>query len=289
MRGETRELNNETRKSASGAFIQTAAGYTHYELGGNEQGEIVVLIHGFSVPYFIYDPTFEFLTQSGFYVLRYDLFGRGFSDRPRVNYNLDLFVTQLRDLLDALRFTPPVSLIGLSMGGIIASAFASRHPSRVRTVTLIDPAGAKALSLSPILKAAKMPFVAEAIVSVAGTEFLIQSMAKDLFDPKLVEHFIAQYRIQMAYKGFVNAILSSMRNGMLDSFEHVYQALGKLEKDVLLFWGRNDETVPFEHSKILTELLPRAQLHVIENCGHVPHYEKPDEVNPILLNFLRQI
>ena len=100
---ETQELNQETRRSAGGAFIQIANGITHYELGGNESGEIVVLVHGFSVPYFIYDLTFEFLTQSGFRVLRYDLFGRGFSDRPRADYNLDLFILQLTDLLDSLR------------------------------------------------------------------------------------------------------------------------------------------------------------------------------------------
>ena len=61
-----------------------------------------MLIHGFSVPYFIFDPTFNFLTKAGWRVLRYDLFGRGFSDRPHVRYNIDLFVRQLKELLDAL-------------------------------------------------------------------------------------------------------------------------------------------------------------------------------------------
>src|SRR5258706_14425412 len=118
MRDEIKELNNETRKFAGGSFIQLANGITHYELDGNESGEVVVLVHGFSVPYFIYDPPFKFLTESGFRVLRYDLFGRGFSDRPHCDYNLDLFVNQLADLLDAFRFTRPVNLIGLSMGGL---------------------------------------------------------------------------------------------------------------------------------------------------------------------------
>ncbi|MEP6895446.1 MAG: alpha/beta hydrolase, partial [Chloroflexota bacterium] len=88
MRGENKELNDDARKSASGSFAKLPNGFTHYELGGNESGEMVVLIHGFSVPYFIYDPTFNFLTKSGFRVLRYDHFGRGFSDRPRTHYNL---------------------------------------------------------------------------------------------------------------------------------------------------------------------------------------------------------
>ena len=129
-RDETKELNDETRKNATGSFIQLADGITHYELGGNEPNEVVVLIHGFSVPYFIYDPTFKFLTESGFRVVRYDLFGRGFSDRPAARYDIDLFVNQLAGLLDALRVTRPVNLIGLSLGGIIASTFAIHQPDR---------------------------------------------------------------------------------------------------------------------------------------------------------------
>jgi pimeloyl-ACP methyl ester carboxylesterase len=288
MRGETKELNDETRKSASGAFIHLSNGWTHYELGGNESGAVVVLVHGFSVPYFIYDPTFEFLTQAGFRVLRYDLFGRGYSDRPHTNYSLDLFLHQLAELLDALRFTRPINLIGVSMGGLIASAFTVRHPERVNKLVLIDPAGVKAVSISPLLKALRMPLAAEAAFSLVGSEPLIQSIARDFFDPKLVEHFITKYRIQMQFKGFVRAILSTIRNGILDSFEHVYRSLGEVDKEILLFWGRNDETVPFEHSTILRKLVPQAQFHAIENCGHIPHYEKPEVANPILFNFLRQ-
>jgi len=287
MRDEYKELNNETRKSASGSFIQLANGITHYELGGNETGKIVVLVNGFSVPYFIYDPTFKFLTEAGFHVLRYDLFGRGFSDRPRCDYNIELFVNQLADLLDALRITQPVNLIGLSLGGPITSTFTIRYPERVNKLVLIDPAGAKSIALTPMLKAAKLPFVAEAVLSVVGSESLVENAARDFFDPALVDHFKAQYKIQMEYKGFQRAILSTIRNGMLDTFIDVYQALGKTDKRILLFWGRSDNTVPFEHSRVLCAAIPKVEFHIIENCGHIPHYEKPDIVNPILLEFLK--
>jgi pimeloyl-ACP methyl ester carboxylesterase len=154
-RGETKDLNKETRNSASGSFIQLPDGVTHYELGGNESGEFVVLVHGFSVPYYIYDPTFNALMQAGFRVLRYDLFGRGFSDRPRTRYNIDLFVKQLADLLDALRVSRPVNLVGLSMGGPITATFTARHPERIKTLTLIDPAGARSIAITPLIKVVK--------------------------------------------------------------------------------------------------------------------------------------
>lgn len=288
VRNETKELNADARHSAGGSFIQLPGGITHYEAGGNESGDIVVLVHGFSVPYFIYDPTFEFLSRSGFRVVRYDLFGRGYSGRPDVQYDIDFFVTQLADLLDALRISSPVSLVGLSMGGPIASTFTVRYPERIRKLTLIDPAGAKPISISPLLRAAKLPQVAETVLRLVGSDFMVKSIADDFFDPILVAHFQSRYKIQMQYKGFMRAILSTIRNGMLDSFSDVYRQLGGMEMPVLLFWGRNDHTVPFAHSALIRAAIPNVEFHAIEGCGHLPHYEKPEQVNPILLEFLRQ-
>ena len=283
--GETKELNESTRKETDGSFITLADGVTHYELGGTENGKPVVLVHGFSVPYFIYDPTFDFLVNSGFRVLRYDLIGRGFSDRPRVAYDIHLFVRQLKDLLDALEFKK-VNLIGLSMGGAITASFVNQHPQYVSKHVLIDPAGAKRVTLSWLLEATKLPIFGELALGLFGSGNMVKNIASDLFDPNLVEHFQSHYKIQMQYKGFKHAILSTMRNNMLESFYETYAQIGMLKKPTLLFWGKNDTTVPFEDSKIILKVLPHAEFHAVENCGHIPHYEKPEIVNPILLEFL---
>ena len=76
-------------------------------------------------------------------------------------------------------------------------------------------------------------------------------------------------------------------NTMVASFYDHYQRAGRLKKPTLLFWGRNDNIVPFEHSKDILAALPHTALHALENCGHIPHYEKPQVVNPILVKFLR--
>ncbi len=295
-RGETKELNDETRKeAASGTFMRLSDGVTHYELNGTRNTPHVVLIHGFSVPYFIWDPTFKFLVETRFLaengflrVLRYDLFGRGLSDRPRVKYDIHLFVRQLRDLLDALDIREPVHLAGLSMGGPISAAFLEQYPERVKSHILVDPAGAKPIQLSPILQLAKIPVLAELALGLLGDDSLAKGVASDFYDPALVEQFIAQYKPQMRIKGFKRAILSTIRSNMLGSFLETYQRVGKLHKPTLLFWGRNDNTVPFEHSALIRAAIPHAQFHVIENCGHIPHYEKPEEVNPILSEFIIQ-
>lgn len=286
FRNESKELNDDTRRMTGGSFVPLSDGVTHYELGNITRESTVVLVHGFSVPYFIYDPTFHFLTQRGFRVLRYDLFGRGFSDRPHADYNIDLFVRQLSDLLDALRLTRPVNLVGLSMGGPVTAAFTARHPERVRSLTLIDPAGARAIPETRMLKLVKLPFIAEAILFLVGSEPFVKHAAKDFFDPKLVEQFLDKYRVQMRYKGFLRAMLSSTRNGMLGSFLDVYRHVGQMSKPVLLFWGRNDQTVPFEYSSDLCAAIPDLEFHAIENCGHIPHYERAEAVNPVLLEFL---
>jgi pimeloyl-ACP methyl ester carboxylesterase len=282
---EIKELDETARQQAGGSFIALTDGVTHYELGGPEDGKPVVLVHGFSTPYFIFDNTFEFLVNSGFRVLRYDLFGRGYSDRPRVDYNIHLFVRQLKNLVDALGLKQ-INLAGLSMGGAITASFISEYPDYVNKYMLIDPAGAKQVSLPWFLEALKMPVVGELALGLLGSASMLKGIASDMFDPESVKHFQAQYKVQMQYKGFKRAILSTMRNEMLESFYETYVRVGNLQKPTLLFWGMNDTTVPFEYSKTILKAMPHAKFHAIENCGHIPHYEKPEIVNPILLEFL---
>ncbi len=284
---ESKELDQTARTQTAGSFVQLRAGFTHYELGGPENGQLVVLVHGFSVPCFIWDPTFTALIRAGFRVLRYDLFGRGYSDRPNIHYTLDSFVRQLTELLDELRLPSSFKLAGLSMGGVIASAFTVQSPARVEKLVLIDPIGTHPMPLNWIYKLAILPGVSEFLLKLAGTESMVKFIASDFFDTALVEEFQERYRVQMQYRGFQRAILSTLRNGVVNGSPETYKRLGKLSVPVLLLWGQHDTTLPLAQSRSILELVPRTEFHVIENTGHVPHYEKPGEVNPILINFLR--
>ena len=114
--GESQELDAEARSSVKGKFVELPDGIVHYDLTGPVDAKTIVLIHGFSVPYFIWDRNFEALTQADFRVLRFDLYGRGYSDRPNVVYNPDLFDRQLVNLLAALEIEDQVDLVGVSMG-----------------------------------------------------------------------------------------------------------------------------------------------------------------------------
>ena len=284
-KAETKVLNDDARRAADGSFVMLAHGYTHYQDASVPPARPVVLVHGFSVPYFIWDPTFCILAEAGLKPLRYDLYGRGYSDRPRVPYDMALFVEQLCQLLDALGHVE-VDLIGLSMGGAIASAFTVTFPDRVRKLVLIDPSGARPIDLGFLYKLAVLPGVSDLVIGIAGTECLLDSAGKGFFDPALIEAFRERYRIQMEFRGFKRAILSTVRHKMLGSFSTTYAQLGRLGTQVLLVWGENDRTVPFEHSRVLRQLLPEADLLVVPDCGHIPHYERPQIVNPRLIDFL---
>ena len=284
-RGETQHLDELARASAPGKFIELPDGMVHYEVAGPSDAQTVVLIPGFSVPYVIWDPTFEDLVEKGFRVLRYDLFGRGYSDRPDAIYDLELFDRQLMNLLKTLGNIKLVDLVGLSMGGAISVVFADRHPEMVRKLCLIDPAG---LSWRQSLTArlAQAPMIGEWIMGLMGEKVLISNL-KDYFhgDQGYVE-LKQEFANQMKYLGFKKALLSSLRSGATSGAEEAYKSVGKQEIPVLLIWGREDQVVPFELSKKVQELIPKMEFHIINEAAHIPHYERPGEVNPILIEFL---
>ena len=280
-------LDAQARAAAPGSFIELSDGFTHYELAGPDEAQVVVLVHGFSVPYYIWDPTFTALAAAGLRVLRYDLFGRGFSDRPKVTYNADLFDRQLLGLLDALGLRKPVDLVGLSMGGAIVVNFADRHPERLRKLALIDPAGLP-MPRPAIAGLIKAPLLGDLLISLFGMQFLLSSQGQDLHRQDNVSEFQEKYRVQLRYAGFKRAILSTIRYGPLYDETAVFQRVGAQLRPILLIWGREDRTIPFEISDKVRLALPNAEFHAIEDAGHIPRYEKPEQVNPILVEFFRR-
>src|SRR5262249_42287969 len=137
-----------TRSAMPGQFAKLTDGVTHYQLGGPENGRVVVLAAGFSVPYYIWDPTFNALTSAGYRVLRYDYYGRGYSDRPAISFTDEMYVRQLYELLEAARIAGPVDLVGISFGGSLITSFADKHGDRVRSLIYFDPSIRKPYQLS---------------------------------------------------------------------------------------------------------------------------------------------
>ena len=283
-------LDDAARQSAEarafgGSYVRLPSGVTHYELAGPDDAQTVVLVHGFSVPYFIWDPAFDALKSAGFRVLRYDSLGRGWSDRPEVRYDPALFDDQLSQLLTALKIRLPVDIVCLSMGGPVTANFAARHPENVRKLVFFDPGYGKGGTPPWSIRT---PFVGEFMMDVTIAPGMAGSQREDFVHPERYPEYFQKYTTQMHYKGFRQAILSTIRNFLSQDNTGAYAQVGKSGKPVMLVWGRADITVPFEVSDEVRRAIPQAEFHAIDDAAHVPFYEHPEVVNPLLIEFLKR-
>lgn len=129
---------------------------TQYYLFGPKDGIKVLFIHGISTPASMVKSFLDRLALSGFRVLAYDLYGRGYSCSPGVDYDDFLYIKQIECLLGHVGWDK-CHLIGYSMGGGIASIYTSRFPSKVRKLFIVAPVGLMQMSL--LGKLAVVPYL----------------------------------------------------------------------------------------------------------------------------------
>jgi pimeloyl-ACP methyl ester carboxylesterase len=282
---EQRELDDETRASMTGKFVRLTDGYTHFELAGPNAARTVVLAAGFSVPYYIWDPTFNALTAAGFRVLRYDYFGRGYSDRPSIPFTDDMYVRQLDELLKALRIDSPIDLAGISFGGSLITSFADRYPDRVRSLIYFDPSIRKPYDLALV---DHVPVMWNYLTTVLEQRYWAEGQLGDFLHPEKFPDWAKRYEDQMQYKGFRRARYSELVSNMRVDQTEQLKRVGQHPRPVLVFWGKQDSTVPFEESEWLMNMLPNGRLVAVDESGHLPQWEQPENVHPELVEFLNQ-
>jgi len=282
---EKKDMDEAARMGTSGAYVRLTDGITHYELAGDESASTIVLIHGGSVPYFIWDRTFPDLVKAGFRVLRYDLFGRGYSDRPDAVYNTELYRRQLNELLTALKIKPPANLAGVSMGAAIAADFTDHYPEKVENLCLMDPVGFP-VNLPASERLMHIPLLGEYVFTLIGPRSMVSFVEKDLVNRPPPE-YIAAYKSHMQFKGFRHAIISTLRNMPLNDMKAIYQNIGKTDRKILLVWGTKDTVTPFANSGNARSAMPHARFVPVEGAGHAAHFERPEIVNPALIDFFK--
>ncbi|MEJ2447570.1 MAG: alpha/beta hydrolase [Anaerolineales bacterium] len=285
---DTERLDLDTGQKAPGDFIDLSKGVVHYSLMGPSDAPLVVLIHGFSVPSYEWEPTAGVLEDAGYQVLSYDLYGRGFSARPAVEYDLDLFVRQLEELITALEMHGPIVVVGHSMGGPIAARFASLHPEQTSGVVLIAPEVSQTTwkDIFPL----NIPLVGEYLMTAVMEPIVLPKIqAADFVHPEKYPEWESKYRVQLQYRGTGRALLSTIRNLTdLDPADK-YRQLQETDLPVLLIWGREDGTIGSDQIALLEELIPGIQIFIIEGVGHLPQLEGADQVNERLLRFLGDV
>lgn len=284
-RGETKALNDFSRTLASGRFVQLTGGLTHYRLSGPDMGKTAVLVHGIAGPFGIWQHVTESLTVRGIRVLEYDLYGRGYSDRPDVTYDIDLFLTQLRELLVALRIDHPFTLVGWSLGGMIAAAYTARFPKEVGRVVLIAPAGID-VSLPAISRFGMAPVLGDMLMSLVGRRLVLKSLARGLHRQERESDYVGLISEQMQYRGYLRAFLSTLRNCVCRDSSKDFQAIGVLDIPVSMISGSEDQTIPLSARDKIAQLIPNIVCREIEDAGHVPQIERPEALNSLLAEFV---
>ncbi len=275
---ETKKLTYNLRKNTNGSYVELSGGVTHYELDGPDSGKVVVLIHGFSVPYYIWNGTYEYLAEHGFRVLRYDEFGRGYSDRPDTVYNKALYMDQLKELIKKLELKEPVSLVGVSFGGAVVTDFANEYPDMVNKVVLVDP----------VYNFGKPDFISyiTTFKELIGADKRALSQMDDFKYPDRHPTWVDQYTPQMEYKGFRHALVSTQYNYVFNPRES-YAALSAKNKPVMLIWGKEDISVPFAFSDSVNRVL-KSEFLPVDDAAHLPFIEQGEIVNPALVTFLKK-
>ncbi len=285
---EKENLNDQTRAELAGkTFVKLSGGVVHYELAGPEDGQVVVFIHGLTAPSFIWDYQFHALARAGFRVLRYDLFGRGLSDRPRTRYSADFLDRQLVELLDALGIRQPVDLVALSMGAAIVVHFIDRHPERVRRFGLFGPAGYP-VHVPFKYKLIQAPVVGDCMMKLLGNGIFRKALNRQpIRDRRRKEELKRHFLQQMRFKGFKRSVLSTMRHNPVLNLADVYRRVGKLGHKGILFWGTEDHVTPYVHHARVCDAIPSIEFHSFEKQGHSLNFDEPELVNPTLIQFLQ--
>ncbi len=279
-------MTETRRKLAPGQFATLSLGVTHYRWLGAEEGPVVVCVHGLTTPSFVYGPLAEGLGQMGYRVLIYDLYGRGFSDRPRGDQDSGFFNRQLDDLLADQGIEAPFTLVGYSMGGAISTAFAAESPERVKHLVLLAPAGAS-LDLGPLAELAqKYDALGKWITLGFYPKSLRRALQTERGQVSPIDFMVDRQIEETRMKGFAPAVLSSLRGVLSEDLQPSHRKIAQRDLPVTAIWGETDEVIPLECKDTLSKWNPQAMHHVVAVAGHNVTYTHTDEVLTFLRNRL---
>lgn len=230
----------------------------------------LVLLHGLLGHVSNWDGLVEhFRTRYQVHAIRFPLFE---PDAPY--FNVATLTDLVRDNMDRLG-VERAAIFGNSMGGQIALNFALLYPRRVDALVLTGSAGLLERGLAHDAPVTPSP------------DYIREKAAEVFYDPSHVTEEMVED---------IRQILSSVRNKLrlvklaraLREF-NLYESLPKIAAPTLLIWGKQDTLTPLEVAKVFTDRLPRAQMRVLDQCGHAPNIERPAEFNRIVEEFLAEI
>ena len=253
-------------------FITTYGAKIHYVEAGS--GAPVILIHGLADNVAIWDPVIPALAAR-FRVIALDQIGFGRSDKPLLNYRVSTLVDFLNGFLTELKIER-ASPVGNSLGGWVAAAYALAHPERVERLVLSDAAGYAALAKTMDSRALRALRVAsrDDIRYLGPLAFHDKRFYQDV-DTAFKE------RVTAGDSYTVAQVLDSMIRGD-DALDNKLQTL---KQPTLVLWGREDKLIPLSFGEQFHREIVNSRLRIIDNCGHMPQLECPNEFSAAVLKF----
>ena len=281
---ETIDKNDEFRKSVqTGSFIRLSAGYTYYEYENKEADTLLVMVHGFSVPSYIWDSTYYAAIKRGYGALRYDAYGRGYSDNPDAIYDAAFFSGQLSELLDSLQINQKIHLLGLSNGGRTITAFAYQYPEKINNLIYVDPSGFETIPSESLYPAMVSESEVQDFKKTDNYRLMAKGQLSDFYDSLPFSGWDKRYEENMKYKGFARALISTRKNS--PSMDREHRQIAQSRIPVFCIWGEHDSVVRLEEVKDnLHDRIPEVELFVIPKAGHLPHMEQTQMFNSILFD-----
>jgi pimeloyl-ACP methyl ester carboxylesterase len=281
-------LRGHVMRQAMTAHVEehvVRAGDTRWSYYEGGEGPTLVLLHGFGADKTTWLPLAEQLTAH-FHVVIPDLPGWGRSSRnPGASYGIQAQAQRLQAFVAAVGLQRFV-LVGHSMGGAIAGAYAAEHPQGVAALALLDSYGLQAAAASDLdraVQAGKDPFLYD---DRAGFERLLElAFAQPPQLPGRIEDVFVERNRQD--RPFLERTLAELRRP--DDRLALQRDLGRLAMPVLGVWCRGDRMIDPSALDSLRDGLSQAasiSSSVLSGCNHMPMMEKPEATAQVLTGFV---
>jgi pimeloyl-ACP methyl ester carboxylesterase len=254
-----------------------------------DKGTAVVLIHGLGGSADVWMHNVQALaSQHRLYVP--DLVGFGGSDQPGPSFSPFDYARFLDEFMSLLHIDRP-SLVGQSLGGGIALHYALRFPENVNKLVLVDSAGL-GREVAWTLRLMSLPLLGElcSYPTRKGVELFFKFAVRNraLITKDFVElyyHFFSRPGFQSFLLRMVRLTITA-RGARKEILTPLVDNLEKIKQPALIIWGEKDRVLPLKHGCFAKEKLPNATLEIMEECGHLPFFERPDAFNRLVLTFL---
>ena len=239
-----------------------------YAENANVTGEPLLLIHGFGGNK---DNFTRIANQlDSYHLITPDLLGFGNSSKPMAaDYRADAQAERLHELLQAKGVASNIHIAGNSMGGAISVAYAAKYPQDVKSLWLIDSAGFWSSGIPKSLEGATLennPLLINKTEDIYSLYDFV--MCKPPYIPKSVKAVFAQERI--ANKELDAKILKQITE---DNVEERAKVIAEYDIPTLVVWGEEDRVIKPETAILIKEIIPQAQVIMMEEVGHVPMIE----------------